>query len=57
LLQTEVNVARKNLVVVLWCSCKQYYHRKANTMELYGKMFTSELDMQRVEDFYKLYYF
>jgi len=26
-------------------------------MELYGKMFTSELDMQRVEDFYKLYYF
>jgi len=40
-LQTEVNFARKNLLVVLRCSCKQYYLRKANNIKLYGNMFTS----------------
>jgi len=31
-LQTEVNVERKKLLFVLWCSCsyRHYYHRKAN---------------------------
>jgi len=41
-----VNVACKNLLVVLWCSYKQYYYRKAKNMKLYGKMCTSEIYMQ-----------
>jgi len=32
LLQTEENVARKKLLVVLWCSYRQYYRKKANTI-------------------------
>jgi len=37
LLQTEVNVERNNLSDVLWCSYRQYCHRKANTKKLCGK--------------------
>jgi len=58
LLQTELNVSRKNLLVVLRCSYKQYKHKKANNMKLHGKMFTSEIDMQHVKkDSYKIQYF
>jgi len=43
---------------VLWRSYRQYYRRKANTIRLYGKMFTSEIDMQHVKlEFYKVHYF
>jgi len=48
-LQTEENVARKKLLVVLWCSYRQYYRRKAKTIKLYRKMFTSEIDTQHVK--------
>jgi len=52
LLQTEVNVAHKKLIV-LWCSYRQYYRRKANTIKLYGKIFTPEIDIQQAKfDFY-----
>jgi len=59
LLQTEENVARKKLLVVLWCSYGQYYRRKANTIGLlYRKIFTSGIDMQHVKlEFYKVHYF
>jgi len=33
-------------LVVLRCSYRQYYRGKANIVELYGKVFTSELDIQ-----------
>jgi len=48
-LQTEENVARKKSLVVLWCSYRQYYRRKANTTKSYGKIFTSEIDIQHVK--------
>ena len=48
LLQTEENVARKKLLVVSSSSYIQYYRRKANTIILYRKMFTSEIDTQHV---------
>jgi len=46
LLQSEENVTRKKLLVVLWCSYKQYYRIKANNIKLYGKMFSSEINIQ-----------
>jgi len=52
-LQTEENVARKKLLVVLLCSYRQYYRRKANTIKLYGNIFTSEIDILHVKlEFY-----
>jgi len=50
-LQTEENVAGKKLLLVLWCSYRQYqaYRRKTKTgtyYEIVRKMlFTSEIDM------------
>jgi len=41
LLQTKENVARKKLSVMSWCSYRQYYRTKANTIKLYGNVFTS----------------
>jgi len=54
-LQNEVNVARKksSVVYVLWCSYRQYYRRKANTIKLCEKMFTSKIDIGHVKlEFY-----
>jgi len=48
-LQTEENVAHKKLLVVSWCPYRQYYRRKAKTIKLYGKMFTSEIDKKHVK--------
>jgi len=47
-LQTEVNVTRKNLSVVLWCSYRKYYRRKEN-IKLCGKMLFSECDIPHVK--------
>jgi len=53
-LQTEVNIVRMNLSVVLWCSCRQYYRGKANII-LCGKMFIVEYDIRHVKlNFYKM---
>jgi len=49
LLQAEVNAARKKLLVVSWCSYRQYYRSKANTIRLYGKIFTSEIDKHNIK--------
>jgi len=48
-LQIEVKVARKKSLIVLWCPYRQYYWRKANAIKLYGKMFTSEMDLQHAK--------
>jgi len=72
LLQTELNVASKNLLVVLYGVHAGNDHESYNiintdnislswkskyTMKLYGKMFTSEVDMQHLKkDFYKRHF-
>jgi len=51
----EENVRRecKKLLAVLWYSYRQCYRKRANTIKLYGKMFTSEIDIQHVNlEFY-----
>jgi len=49
----EENVVRKKLLAVLWYSYRQCYRKRANTIKLYGKMFTSEIDIQHVNlEFY-----
>jgi len=45
LFQTEENVARKKLLVVLWCSYRQYYRRKANTVP---SNFTERCSLQKL---------
>jgi len=54
-LQTEMNVARKNFLVVLWCS---YSNTTVEKQISYRKIFTSETDIQHVKlDFCKVHYF
>ena len=31
---------------MVYCSYRQYYRKKANTIKLYGKMFSSEIHIQ-----------
>jgi len=47
----------QELLVVLWCSYRQYYSIKAK-IKLCGKMLIAEIDMKHVKlDFYKVYSF
>jgi len=34
-MKTVVNVPHKNLLPALWCSYRQYFRRKANTIKFY----------------------
>jgi len=52
-LQTEENAQLKKLLLMIWCSYMQCYRRKANTIKLDGKMFTSEIDIYHLKlEFY-----